>query len=127
MPGTRQILGARAERAAARYLRRHGYSILERNFRVRHGEIDIVALDRGVIVFVEVKARLQSRFGEPLEAVDRRKQRQIARAAEDFVRRHRLHDRAIRFDVVGMRPRRWFGWDVELVRDAFDVPGSFWS
>ena len=124
MPGIRQILGARGERVAARYLRRHGYAIVRRNYRGRHGEIDLVALDGGVLVFVEVKTRAQDRFGAPLEAVDRRKQRQIARVAEEFLEEHRLHERAIRFDLVGVRRRGW-RWDVEHVRDAFEVGGAF--
>lgn len=125
MPGIRQLLGARGESVAARHLRRRGYAIVRRNYRGEHGEIDLVALDGDVLVFVEVKTRAQDRFGEPLEAVDVRKQLRIARAAEEFVREHRLYDRAIRFDVVGVRRRGW-RWDVELVRDAFEVEGSFW-
>jgi len=124
MPGIRQILGARGERLAARHLRRQGYAIVQRNYRCRHGEIDLVALDGGVLVFVEVKTRAQSRFGTPLAAVDRRKQAQVARVAREFVRQHRLYDRAIRFDVVGVRRRGW-SWEIELVRDAFEVEGDF--
>lgn len=125
MPGIRQLLGARGESVAARYLRRRGYAIVRRNYRGAHGEIDLVALDRDVLVFIEVKTRAQERFGEPLEAVDALKQRRIAGAAEDFVREHSLYDRAIRFDIVGVRRRGW-RWEVELVRDAFEVGGSFW-
>jgi len=109
---------------ARRFLRRRGYGIVRRNYRGRHGEIDLVALDGDILVFVEVKTRAQDHYGDPLEAVDRRKQRQIARVAEEFVEEHRLHDRPIRFDVVGVRRRGW-RWEVELVRDAFEVEGSF--
>lgn len=120
MPGIRQILGAHGERVAARHLRRRGYAIVARNYRGRHGEIDLVALDRGVLVFVEVKTRAQSLFGTPVEAVDRHKQKQIVKVAREFVREHRLHDRQIRFDIVGLRRRGW-RWEVELIVDAFDV------
>lgn len=125
MPGIRQLLGARGESVAARYLRRRGYAIVRRNYRGAHGEIDLVALDGGILVFVEVKTRTQDRFGEPLDAVDLDKQRRITEAAEDFVHEHHLYDRAIRFDVVGVRRVGW-RWEVELVRDAFEVEGSFW-
>ena len=124
MPGIRQILGAQGERLAARHLRRRGYAIVQRNYRCRHGEIDLVALDGGVLVFVEVKTRAQSQFGLPIEAVDRRKQEQVARVAREFVRQHRLYDRAIRFDVVGVRRRGW-RWEIDVVRNAFDVKGGF--
>ena len=124
MPGIRQLLGARGEAVAARYLRRRGYAIVRRNYRCGAGAIDLVALDRGVLVFVEVKTRTQERFGAPLEAVGSGKRRRLARAAEEFVREHDLYDRAIRFDVVGVRRRGW-RWDVELVRDAFEIEGSF--
>jgi len=119
MPGIRQLLGARGERIAARFLRRRGYVIIRRNYRGKRGEIDLVALDREVLVFIEVKTRLQDRFGEPLDAVDIRKQRRIAVVAKEFLLENELHDRAIRFDVVGVKRRGW-RWQVELVRDAFD-------
>ena len=66
------------------------------------GEVDLIALDRSTVVFVEVKTRTQPGFGSPLEAVDRRKQRQIQRAAQQYLTENRLHDRDARFDVVGV-------------------------
>src|SRR6266446_6198986 len=72
-------LGARGEELAARYLRRHGFKILYRNFRGRQGgEIDLVCRDRDTLVFVEVKTRTSEDFGRPLEAVNRPKQRRIS-------------------------------------------------
>lgn len=125
MPGIRQWLGARGERLAARYLRRRGLAIVARNYRCRAGEIDLIALDGEVLVFVEVKTRSGERWGRPEEAVDRRKQRQMERVAEEFVRQHRLHDRAIRFDVVGIVARGWW-WRVEHFPDAFEAEAGFW-
>jgi putative endonuclease len=126
MPGIRQLLGARGERAAARYLRRRGYAIVRRNWRGRAGEIDLVALHGGVLVFVEVKTRAQDRFGGPIEAIGGEKRRRIARLAAEFLRAHRLEERSVRFDVVSVRPKRW-GWEIELVQDAFaaELPFSF--
>lgn len=111
-------LGAAGERAAEDYLRRQRYAILERNYRCPVGEVDLVALDGNAVVFVEVKTRSQEGFGSPFDAVDRRKQRRIIRAAQHFVLRHRLESRVLRFDVVGV----WWEHGVaacELVKGAF--------
>jgi putative endonuclease len=120
MPDERQILGADGERAAEKFLRRQRYAILARNYRCRSGEVDLIALDGTTVVFIEVKTRTQLGFGSPLEAVDRRKQHQIQRAALQYLTENRLHDRNARFDVVGV----W--WDngrvqCELVKNAFEV------
>jgi putative endonuclease len=120
MPDDRQVLGAEGERAAEKFLRRQRYTIVARNYRCRLGEVDLVALDGATVVFIEVKTRTQPGFGSPLEAVDRRKQRQIQRTAQQYLSEHRLHDRNARFDVVGV----W--WDngrvhCELVKNAFEV------
>jgi putative endonuclease len=124
MPGIRQILGARGERAAARYLRRRGWAIVARNYRGRAGEIDLVALDGDTIVFVEVKTRRGDGFGAPLEAIDAAKRRQVARVADEFLRQHGLEERDIRFDVVGVTALGW-RWRVEHVEDAFEGEGGF--
>jgi len=105
---------------AEKYLRAHRYTILERNYRCPLGEVDLIALDRSVVVFVEVKARTGETTGSPFEAVDRRKQRQLVRVANYYLSRHRLHGRDARFDVVGV----WLEQGAlrcELVRNAFDV------
>lgn len=114
-------LGDRGEEAAEGFLRRRGYVIVERNFRCPLGEIDLIALERGTIVFVEVKTRRTHGFGSPAEAVDRRKQQRLRRAAEVYLNRKRLHDRHARFDVVEVY------WEdtvprCELIANAFDVP-----
>lgn len=117
----RRVLGSDGEKAAEEFLRRRRYTIVERNYRCRAGEVDLVALDGDTIVFVEVKTRRGEGFGSPLDAVDRRKQRQVYRAAQQFLVEHRLDDRAARFDVVGVW---WEGGRVvcELVQNAFEVP-----
>jgi putative endonuclease len=122
MADDRKVLGAEGERAAEKYLRRHSYAILERNYRSPLGEIDLIALDGGTVVFIEVKTRSGGGHGSPLEAVDARKQRQIARVAQSFLLRHRLQDRAARFDVVGVW-REGSRIVCELVRNAFELPG----
>jgi len=120
VPRWRQLLGAGGERAAEKFLRGRRYRILARNYRCPRGEVDLVALDGPVVVFVEVKTRRGSWFGSPYDAVDARKREQIVRAAEHYVLRHRLHDRQIRFDVIAV----W--WNdgeatCELIQDAFEA------
>jgi len=97
----RHQLGRFGEDAAAEHLRRKGFEILARNVRTSRGEIDLVALDAGVVVFVEVKSR---RRGGALEAVDLRKQRRLSRLATAFLARAGWLDRAARFDVIGVAP-----------------------
>ena len=121
MPTPQQTqLGIRGEDLACRELRRRGYAILARRHRTRHGEIDIVAKDGDVLVFVEVKARATAHFGGPLAAVTRAKQRKLTLMALDYLARARVFGVACRFDVVAVsmregKPR------VELVRDAFQT------
>src|SRR2546428_6795733 len=78
----RSVLGEEGERAAARFLEARGYRILERNYRTRRGEIDLIAEDGRMLVFVEVKVRLDDRFGGPAAAITRAKQARIARLAQ---------------------------------------------
>lgn len=98
----RQETGRHGERVAARYLRRHGYRILARNYRAGHHEIDLIAKERatGVFVFVEVKTRTEGGAGRPLEAVGRQKQRFIRQAAAQWMAENRLYERGMRFDVI---------------------------
>ena len=93
-------LGARGERAAAKYLRRRGFKILVRGFRSKAGEIDIVARQKEWLVFVEVKTRTSEQFGAPSEAVDARKQRHISKVALDYLRLLDNPRVRFRFDIV---------------------------
>jgi putative endonuclease len=116
----RQIFGQEGERIAERYLSKKGYRIVERNYRCPMGEVDLIVLDRRVIVFVEVKTRRHERFGVPLESVHTRKQRKMIKAALWFLSDHKLHERDARFDVVGIS----FGGQepvVEHIENAFEV------
>src|SRR2546422_11304508 len=95
----RSVLGEEGERAAARFLEARGYRILERNYRTRRGEIDLIAEDGRMLVFVEVKVRLDDRFGGPAAAITRAKQARIARLAQQYLVWRRVGDRACRVDV----------------------------
>jgi putative endonuclease len=96
----RQSLGKLGEDLACAELARRGYAILARRYRTRFGEIDIVARDGEVTVFVEVKARTGGEFGGGAAAVTGLKQHRITQMAVDYLARHRLHNRPCRFDVV---------------------------
>lgn len=93
----RRKIGQKHEELAAKYLEEKGYEILERNYRIRTGEIDLIARDDRYLVFVEVKYRKNLQMGDPLEAVDSRKQQQIYRTA-----RYYLHRRNGRMYLAGL-------------------------
>lgn len=103
-----QASGSEAERDAARFLERRGLAIVERNYRTRVGEIDLVALEGDVLVFVEVRMRSSGRFGGAAESITPRKQARIAAAAGHYLRRFRQPPRC-RFDVVILQegPPSW--------------------
>jgi putative endonuclease len=119
--GTRGA-GQRWEELAARHLEAAGYVILERNFRGRAGEIDLVASHSGVLCFVEVKGRRGTGFGPPAEAVTPEKQRRIARAAQEYLRRRRIPPfTRCRFDVVAILDAGGCA-ELMIISDAFPVP-----
>ena len=94
-----RALGDFGEERAARYLRRKGYRIVERNYRCRQGEIDIIAERRGFLVFVEVKLRKDERFAEAREFVTAAKQRRVLTAAQIWLAQHESSLQP-RFDVI---------------------------
>ena len=102
MPHARQRLGAEGESSAGAELERRGYRIIERNYRIRSGEIDIVAEDAGTIVFVEVKTKTSGDFGDPVEEVTPQKQRQIVSMGEFYATYLLPPDTPCRFDVVAV-------------------------
>lgn len=105
--------GSEHEDVACRFLERHGLRLRERNWRLRHGEIDLVMEDGAALVFVEVKYRSTDTMGLPIEAVDRRKQQRIRRLAAVYLAREQVV-RDCRFDVVGI-----LGDRISWVKGAF--------
>jgi putative endonuclease len=97
-----QELGKRGEDAAAAYLERTGMTVVERNWRCRAGEVDLVALDGTSVVFVEVKTRKSTATGQPEEAVTPTKQRRYKRLAEAYLQQAGLSDVTVRFDVISL-------------------------
>jgi putative endonuclease len=119
-----KTLGQRGEAAAAKYLRRRGYKILAQGDHFGPGELDLVALDRETIVFIEVKTRQSAVQGHPSEAVDALKQRKLTRLAETFLKRHRLQTVPARFDVIAVTwPAETKRPTIEHIQNAFDAVG----
>ena len=108
--------GYEAEGAAAETLQAQGVRILERNFRCKTGEIDIIGLDKETLIFVEVRLRKNQQFGGALESITPSKQQRIANAARYYLMRHpKLADKPCRFDCVLMSSSQACDW----LRDAF--------
>lgn len=112
--------GQISEDRAAAYLMARGYTIRDRNWRLGHKEIDIVAQKNGVLVIVEVKARRDDRFGDPADAVTDDKIRRLVQAAHAYVRYHRI-SWSVRFDVVAITGEPG-NQTVEHIEDAFYPP-----
>ena len=116
----RQQFGVKGETIAARHLKKKGYKILDRNYRTKLGEIDIVARDKDTIVFVEVKARRSNQYGSPKWAVTPKKQRKISMAALFYLKETKQIRAKARFDVVSItaieeEPR------IEIIKNAFEL------
>ncbi len=116
----RQLIGRSGEASAVRYLKKNRYRILERNYRNRLGEIDVIAEDNGVIVFVEVKTRSGVGFGSPKEALTQKKQRSISMVALSWLKAHNKFGESARFDVVSIVAVNKKE-TIELVKNAFDL------
>jgi putative endonuclease len=124
VPGRNLEFGQAAEKAATEFLKAKGYKILERNYKTRLGEIDIIAQDNGVICFVEVKARHSLNLGTPQEAVFAAKQRQISKAAVYYLKLNHLLERAARFDVLTLLYKGSLP-EISLIKDAFELNANF--
>lgn len=112
-------LGGKGEELAARFLRKKGFKVLERNYRCPAGEVDIIARDGGTVVFVEVKTRAGGLFGHPLEAVHGRKRERLRKAAL-FYLSSRGGEAPARFDIIGINVRPGAP-EIEHLEDAFGL------
>jgi putative endonuclease len=120
--------GARGERLAARFLRRHGYKVLYRNFKPKQGgagQIDLVCRDQETLVFVEVKTRNTEEFGRPVSAVHPDQQRRISRGALAWLRMLDNPEIPFRFDVVEVLMLENEKPKCELVQDAFQLSAPY--
>ena len=102
MSAAKQAFGELGERVAARWLSRQGWRVVNRRFRSGHRDIDLVVERDGVVAFVEVKARNGAQFGDPVEAVNWKKQKELTRSAQVWIDRHGRSGEDYRFDVVGV-------------------------
>ena len=97
---TNQEIGKLGEDIAVNYLKQKGYKILDRNFECRQGELDIIALDKKEIVFIEVKTRTSNRYGYPSEAVNKIKQKHMLQTIKYYLYTRNLNDEFVRIDVI---------------------------
>ena len=107
--------GIEGERLAVEYLKKSGYKILERNFATKTGEIDIIAQDKNYLVFVEVKARDNTKFGQPIESITIQKARRIIRTAEWYLLYKKKQNSLCRFDVIEV-----LRGEVNHIKNAYD-------
>src|SRR5437762_13347976 len=123
MSAAKQAFGELGERIAERWLKRKGWRVVQRRFRSGHRDIDLVVEREGTVAFVEVKARRGREFGDPVEAVNWSKQRELVRSASVLIDRHGRPDDSYRFDVVGVLVE---GDQVRIrhVPNAFSLPQS---
>ena len=111
--------GRRSEIDGAGYLRSIGFRVVASGYRTRAGEVDLVAWDGNVLVFVEVKALHAD--APPEDAVGRRKQQRVMRAAQSYIAQYRLHETSYRFDILAVTARPGQKREFRLLRDAFGI------
>lgn len=117
----RHQFGQASEMQAEQFLLAKGYRILDRNVRTPLGELDLVAEDQGVVVFVEVKGRTTEAFGGALLAVNHRKRVKLTKLAALYLAQRHWSDKACRFDVVLVQGRSSDQGQIEHLQNAFDV------
>ena len=115
----RLSLGDRGETVACRFLKEHGYKILETNYKCKLGEIDAIAQRDGRLVFIEIKTRTSERFGVPQEAVHPQKQEKILKLAAWYLKEKNLGDIPIAFDVVAVLWKEGQAPEIRIIADAF--------
>ena len=120
---TKITTGKEGEKIAADFLKKSGYRIIDKNFRCPLGEIDIVAREKGAIVFVEVKTRKSSELGYPEEAEGVRKQKKMSQLAMWYLQKKKIIDISARFDVIAITMLS-SGNEIKLFKNAFDYIGS---
>jgi len=123
MTEARHALGKAGEEAAVQFLRQQGYHILERNYRCRFGEIDLIARDGRMLAFVEVKTRRSQKYGPAAAAVTAQKQRHLIKASQAYLIQEKKAGELCRFDVVtvemdAQQPH------IELIKNAFQCTGD---
>ena len=127
MPSPSQAFGQLAENLAEQMLRSKGYRILERNFRIAGGELDLIAEDQGILVFVEVKARRGEKFGGTPYAITTRKKHQIIKLAQLYLSQRKFINTQSRFDAILVMGTDGDSPQLTHIEEAFEVPSSTWQ
>ena len=96
----KKLLGAKGEKTVVKYLKKQGYTVLEKNYKTRLGEIDVIVKKDETIIFVEVKTRTSDTYGRPSEAVGYEKQRKYVKVAQEYLLKNKLLSQKCRFDVI---------------------------
>ncbi|MFA5389578.1 MAG: YraN family protein [Candidatus Omnitrophota bacterium] len=117
--------GRNGEEQAVSYLRRKGYRIIERNYRAKTGEIDIIARHGECTCFVEVRAKNAAVFGTGEESILKKKQMRISRTALTYIKKHRLENKNCRFDVVSIEGVDSRDPEVKVIENAFDLDARY--
>lgn len=117
-------IGKIYEEKACEYLRQKGYKILERNFNIRGGELDIIAEDGKYLIFVEVKERKNTDYGYPSEFVNKTKQQRMVKTAIFYIKQKNIKKKDIRFDVVSIIDRDG-KIEIEHIQNAFNAEGYY--
>lgn len=104
MMKTNIITGRFGEQLALEYLNSKGYNVVEKNYRNKIGEVDIIAYDKSILAFIEVKTRNNHEYGYAYESVDSRKQKKIINASLMYLQKYKLHDVQVRYDVIEVYP-----------------------
>ncbi len=120
MKNDRQQFGEESEIQAMKYLKKKGYRILQQNYRNRLGEIDIIAKEKNVIAFIEVKAKRSNYYGHPKYAVTPKKQKKISMVALSYLKQTKQMQTSARFDVVTVQFRHQ-NYEIELIKNAFEL------
>lgn len=114
-----RALGTTGESIACRFLEKQGYNIIEKNYRCRSGEIDIIAMERDTLCFIEVKTRNNFSYGPPYLSVTTQKQHQISLVASNYLAKTKKKYSGIRFDVVSIDNEK-AEIKIELFKGAFE-------
>lgn len=117
-------LGKAGEAQAVDFLKNTGYLIVSRNYKTKLGEIDIIAWEKDILCFIEVKTRTTDKFGFPENALTLHKQKQISQTALVFLKERKLLDKKARFDVVSITGSGNFP-EIKLIRNAFELDERF--
>jgi putative endonuclease len=115
------LTGKTAEKFASSFLKKNGFKDIKLNYRSKFGEIDIIACDRDVLCFIEVKFRKNRNYGLPEEFVDIKKQKKIVKTALCYIAEKKIDDMNFRFDVVAVEPGENGKLNARLIKNAFEA------